>query len=207
MREYAVDELARHLRGALGMIVEGRDCRKDCGACLGGELHVAQMDAVEWSLADAQDEGAALLEADIGGPMDEIRGQAVGDSGEGSHGAGKHDHGAGGIASAGDAGTDVGIRMLAELCAGSAKKFFSEAGASAKAKLFCEDTQRAFGRDEVNAGDALVGGQGTQHLDGIDAAAGSGDGEGQVARGWNGFRHWNDYRLGANQTLRRRVFI
>lgn len=50
------------------------------------------MDAVERCLADAEDEGAALLEADIGGTLDEIGGDAVGDTGESSHGAGENDH-------------------------------------------------------------------------------------------------------------------
>ncbi len=79
------------------------------------------MDAVEGRLAYAEDERAVLLEADIGGAVDEIRGEAVGDGGERSHGAGKNDHGVGGVAAAGDVGADVGVGVLAKFCAGCAE--------------------------------------------------------------------------------------
>ena len=143
------------------MIVEGWNCREDGGSRLGCELHITQMYAVEWSLADAKDEGAALLEADIGRSMDEIRGQAVGDSSEGSHGAGKHDHGAGGIASAGDAGADVGVGVLVEFGDGSTDEFFCETVAAAQAQLFGEDAKGVFRGDEVDVSDAFVSGEST----------------------------------------------
>ena len=61
MRENPMDELARHFCGGLGKIVERGDDREDGRAGVGGELHVAQVDAVEWRFADTEDEGAALL--------------------------------------------------------------------------------------------------------------------------------------------------
>ena len=43
--------------------------------------------------------------------------------------------------------------------------------------------------------DAVVYGECAEHLGGIDGAAGSRDSEGDVARGFVGFRHEDDYRL------------
>ena len=86
--EDSVDELAGHFFGGLRVVVEGGDGGEDGGSGFGGELHVAEMDAVEGSLADAEDEGAVFFEADVGGPLDEVGGEAVGDGGEGAHGAG-----------------------------------------------------------------------------------------------------------------------
>ena len=66
----SVDELAGHLGGVLGMVVEGGDYGEDSGSGVGGELHVAKVDAVERGLADAEDEGVIFLEADVGGAVD-----------------------------------------------------------------------------------------------------------------------------------------
>ena len=46
------------------------------------------MDAVEGRLADAEDEWPVFLEADVGGAVDEVLREAVGDGREGAHGAG-----------------------------------------------------------------------------------------------------------------------
>ena len=134
------------------------------------------MDAVEWCLADAEDEGAVFLEADVGGAVDEVLCEPVGDGREGAHGAGEDDHRVGGIAAAGDIGSDVGFGVLLEFGAGSAEEFFGEVVAAAEVKLFGEDAEGAVGGDEVDFGDAGVGGEGAEDLGGVDAAAGSGDG-------------------------------
>ena len=193
MGENAVDEVAGHLGCVLGMIVESGDRRKDRCACIGGELHVAQMNPVEGSLTHAEDERSALLEADIGGAVDEIGCQTVRDRGEGSHGAGKNDHGMGRVASAGDAGSDVRVDVLVKLGAWRAEKFFGEIIAAREGELFGEDAQGAFRCDEVDTRDAVVGGEGAQHFRGIDAAACSGHGKCDVA----GWAHTGDYRLPA----------
>jgi len=177
VRKDAVDELPRHLCRASRLVVERGNGGKDGGSGLSGQLHIAQMDPIERSLAHAKDKRMALFEADVGGAMDEVAGEAIGDGGERSHGAGKHDHGAGGIASAGDAGADVGVCVLPELIGRCSEQFFCKIVASAQLKFFREDTQGAFGRNEVNARDAIVRSESTQHLDGIDASTGSGYGE------------------------------
>lgn len=107
MCEDSVDELAGHFAGALRQIVKRGDGGEDGRSGVGGELHVAQVDAVEGSLADAEDEWATFLKADVGGALDEVRGETVGDGGERSHGAGKNDHAVGGITAAGDVRADV----------------------------------------------------------------------------------------------------
>jgi len=121
VRKDAMDEVPRHLGGALRVIVERRDRREDGGSCVGRELHVAQVDAVERRLAHAEDERATLLEADVGGAMDEVGGEAVGDGCERSHGAGKNHHRVGGIATACDVRAYVGVGMLAKFFAGGAE--------------------------------------------------------------------------------------
>ena len=107
---------------------------------------------------------------------------------------------AGGAASAGDAGADVGFGVLANfgVRAGRAEELFDQAVAAAELQFFGEDAQRSFRRDEVNVGDAGVGVEGAEHFCGEDGAAGAGDGEGE-AEGWRGgfggAGHESDYRL------------
>src|SRR5207247_1792675 len=103
-----------------------------------------------WRLADAEEEGAALLEADVGGSLDEVGGEAVGDGGEGSHGAREDDHGVGGVAAAGDVGSDVGVGMLLDLWGGAAEEFFGEVIAAAQMELLGEDAEGVLRGDEVD---------------------------------------------------------
>jgi hypothetical protein len=186
--EDSVDEVAGHVLGGLGVVVEGGDRGEDGGAGVEGELHVAEMDAVEGSLADAEDQGAVFFEADVGGALDQVRGEAVGDGGEGAHGAGKDDHRVGGVAAAGDVGADVGFRMLLDFRGCAAEEFFCEVVAAAEVELFCEDSEGVFADDEVYFCDTRVSGEGAKDLGGVDAAAGSGYGECDVA-GLRGFGH------------------
>ena len=165
-----------------GQVVEGGHDREDGGAGVRRELHVAQVDAVEGGLAHAEDEAAALLEADIGGSLDEVRGEAVGDAGERAHGAWQNDHAVGGIAAAGDGGADVGFGVLMDfgVWAGCAEELFDQAVAAAELQFFGEDAQGGFRGDEVDVGDAGVGIEGAQHFGGEDGAAGAGDGKGKA---------------------------
>jgi len=133
------------------------------------------VNAVERCLADAEDEGATLLEADVGGTLDEIGGDAVGDTCESSHGAGENDHAVGGVAAGGDVGPDVRVGVLLDLGAGFAEEFGDESVAAAELHLFGEDAEGGFGGDEVDFGDAGVGGEGAQDFRSVDGAAGSGD--------------------------------
>jgi hypothetical protein len=134
------------------------------------------VDAVERGLAVAEDEGAVFLEADVGGAVDEVLCDAVGDGRKGAHGAGKDDHGVGGVAAAGDVGADVGFGVLLEFGAGGSEEFFGEVVATAQVQLFGEDAEGAVGGYEVDLCYTLVGGEGAQDLRGVDAAASPGDG-------------------------------
>ena len=129
--EDSMDEVAGHVLDGLRVIVEGGDDGEDGGTGVGCQLHVAEMDAIEGSLADAEDERAIFFEADIGGAVDEVLREAVGDGGESAHGAGKDDHGGGGIAAASDVGSDVGVGMLLDFWRWRAEEFFCEAVAAA----------------------------------------------------------------------------
>jgi hypothetical protein len=196
--EYAVDELAGHVGGVLRVVVQGWDDREDGGSCIRGELHIAQVDAVEGGLAHAEDEGAILFEADVGSALDEIGGESTGDARQGTHGTGQDDHGCGGVAAAGNVGGDVGLGVLLELEAGGAEELFGEIVAAAQVKLFGEDAEGALRGDEIDLCDAGVGGEDAQYLDGINAAAGSGYGEGNIARRLKVLRHRDDYRRWGN---------
>ena len=92
MLQHAVDVVARDVFDCLRMVVESGDDGEDGGAGFGDGGHVADVDEVEWGLADAEDEAATLLEADVGCALDEVAGKAVSDGAEGAHGAGENDH-------------------------------------------------------------------------------------------------------------------
>ena len=174
--EDAVDEVAGHIFCGLRVIVKSGDCGEDGGAGVGGELHVAKMDAVEGGFANAEEQGAIFFEADIGGALDQVGSEAVGDGGEGAHGAGKDDHRVGGVAAAGDVGAYVGFSVLFDLWGWSAEKFFYEVVAAAEMELFGEDAEGVFADDEIDFGDAIILHGDAEELGGIYAAAGSGDG-------------------------------
>jgi hypothetical protein len=184
----SVDEVAGHVLGRLRVVVEGGDRGEDGGSGVGGELHVAKMDAIEGGFADAEDQGAVFFEADIGGAVDEVGGEADGYGGEGAHGAGEDDHGGGGIAAAGDVGAYVGFGVLLDFVGWGAEEFFYEVGAAAEMEFFGQDSEGVFADDEIDFGDAIVLHGGAEELGGVDAAAGSGYGEGDVA-GLRGFGH------------------
>lgn len=184
--ENAVDEVASHVCGGLRVIVEGRDAGVDDGAGVGGELHVADVDAVEGGFANAEDEGAAFFKGDVCGALDEGGGEAVADGSKSSHGAGKDDGGEGGIAAAGDAGADVRVVMLFDLGAWEAEKFLDEVAAAAEMKLLSQDAEGVGADDEIDLGDTRISVEGTEHLRRVDGAAGTGDGESEIEGGLDG---------------------
>ena len=121
-----------------------------------------------------------LLEANVGGALDEVGCHAIGNAGQRAHGAGQDNHSVGGSAAAGDAGPDVCLRVLDNLgvrAVVGAEEFLCECVASAELHLFGEDAQRCLAGDEVYIGDARVGVEGAQHLGGKYGTAGPGDGE------------------------------
>lgn len=170
MSQDAGDELARHLFGVNWVVVEGGDYRKDYRSCFGGEGHVAEMDAVEGGFADAEDEWAAFLERDVCGAGYECVGEAVGDGGERAHGAWENDHSGGWMAAAGDGCAYVFVGVLDGFLWLGAEEFFREAVAAGDIEFFGEDAEGVFTGDEMDAGDAVVGFEGTEHGAGEDGA-------------------------------------
>ena len=142
--EDAVDELVRHFGRRMGPVVQGGDGGEDGGAGIRGEAHIAEVDAIEGRFADAEQEWSALLEANIGSPMDEVGGEAVGDGRERSHGTGKDDHSIAGAAATGDAGADVGVGVLRDFSGALSKKLQGKIVATADLQLGGEDAQGVF---------------------------------------------------------------
>ena len=181
--EDSVDEVAGHVLGGLRVVVESGNGGEDGGAGVGGKLHVAEVDAVEGCLADAEDERPLFFEADVGGALDEVGGEAVGDGGEGAHGTGKDDHGGGGVAAAGDVGADVGVGVLLEPRAGGTDKLFCEVVTAAQIEFFGEYPECAFGGYEVDFFYSCILCEGAEDFGGVDGATSSGYGQRDVV-GW-----------------------
>ena len=72
MRQHAVGELAAMASKVGGLVIEGRNQGKDGSSGIGGAVHVADMDFVERRLADAQHQRTLLLQADVGGALDQL---------------------------------------------------------------------------------------------------------------------------------------
>ncbi len=177
MLKDAGDVVAGYVFDRLWVVVEGGDYGEDGGASFCGGSHVADMDEVERGFADAEDERAAFLEADVGGSLDEVLREAVSDAGEGSHGTGKDDHAVGGIGAAGDGCADVFVGELPDFCRGAAEELFNERVAAVDGGLLCKHAESAGGDDEIDVGDTVVGFKGEEHFAGEECPAGSGDGK------------------------------
>ena len=160
----AVSEFARHHIQARGPIVEGRDQRKDRGAGVGRSVHVADMDFVERCFAYAQHQWALFFQADVGGALDQVGGDAVSDAREGSDTARDNNHGASGIGAAGDVRADVGIGLLVNFAFASADELTNEVATAAKTELFRHDSKGTVRGDEVYGLDALVAFDGKQEM-------------------------------------------
>src|SRR5215470_13790704 len=75
--EDTAGELVRHLVERGRAKVVGRNERKDGGTCIGGTVQVAKVNFVEWGFADAEHKRTFLLEADVGGALNQVRSDAV----------------------------------------------------------------------------------------------------------------------------------
>ncbi len=199
MGERAKCELAGHVIQAGGLIVERRNQRIDRSPSVGGPVHVADVDLVEGRLADAQHQRAFFLEANIGSPLNELRGNAIGDPGQRPHAAGNDDHGIRRVRTAGDVGPNVGVRLLVNLRRRFADDLFQKIAAAAKAKLFGHDAQSAVGGDEVDGLNTFVAFDGQKKLFQKNASAGASSRHGQVLRRVIG-QGSSDESLGAAHT-------
>ena len=183
MGEDAAGELVRHLVERSGAEVVGGNQGKDSRSGIGSAVHVADVNFVERRFADAEYERAFFFEADVGGALDEMGGDSVGNASERSDAAGQHDHRVGRIGAAGDVGADIGVGLLLDFAGGTASKNLAdEIVAAGDFEFFRHDAQRAVGGDEVDGFDAVVAVHGEQELAQKDCAAGASGRNGQVLR-------------------------
>jgi len=115
MGQNAIHELARDVISRGWAEVERWNYGKNRCSSPSCERHVAQMDSTEWCLANAQDQWPALLQAHIGGALDEVISGAVGDPPQRSHAARQDDHGIRGIRATRYIGSDIVIVLLMDL--------------------------------------------------------------------------------------------
>ena len=99
-----------------GAVVEGGDEREDGSPGIGGSVHVADVNLIQRRLADAEHQGLSFFESYIGGALDELRGDAVGDARQGTNTAGDDDHPIARIGTAGHVGADIGIGLQTGFC-------------------------------------------------------------------------------------------
>jgi len=140
--EHAASELAGHDGGIGGRLIEGRNAGEDGGAGLGGQRHVAQVNAIEGRLAHAEDEGAAFLERDVGGAGDERVGQAERDGRERAHGTWENNHSIGWMAAAGNGRADIGVGVLDYFRGFGGEQFLHKIITARNAEFLGEHTQR-----------------------------------------------------------------
>jgi hypothetical protein len=187
LTENAADILLGEVVNCFGPVVESGHGGHDDGAGIVGPQHVLKMDAIEGSLADAEDERAAFLEADVSGAGEQIFGEAVSDFGEGSGGTRDDGHAIDRSGAGGDGCAYVFIGKVGDFCSAGLGE---ERGESFEVldddvELGREKALASFADDEKNLGDARVGVEMLEDGAGVESAAGSGDadGNGAAARG------------------------
>src|SRR5208283_2012935 len=140
------------------------------------------VDEVEGRLAHAEDEWAALLQADVGGALDELDRHAVGDPRQRSHTAWQDNHGVGLVGTACYVGADVGVVLLADFLRSSPQQLIDQLVAAGDLELFGHHAQSAVGENKVDGRDALIALQRVEQVLGKDGAACASDGDGQGSR-------------------------
>jgi len=86
------DHEVHQLADLLGLVVEARRGGHDGDAEAGEAQHVLEVDGGVRRLAGHEDQLAAFFEHHIGGALDEVVRGAVGNGGQGAHGAGADHH-------------------------------------------------------------------------------------------------------------------
>ena len=185
MGEDAAGELVGHLVERGWAEVVGGDERKDGRSGVGGAVHVADVNFVERGFADREHKRTLFFEANVGGTLDQVRGDAIGNAGERADATGEHDHRVGGIRAAGDVGTDICVGLLMNLARQrrfASENLADEVVAAFEAKFFGHDAQRAVGCDEVDGLNAVVAINGEQEMAQEDCTACAGGDDGQIVR-------------------------
>ena len=195
MCQDAAGKFMRHLVERGWKEVVGRDERKDGRACVSRPIHVADVDFVQWSFADAKHQRTFLLQANVGGSLDEMRSDSIGDASQGSDTARQHDHSFGGIRAAGNVGADIRVGLLLNFAGSGSEQLLDKVVAAAEVEFFGHHSQGAVGRDEVDSVDALVALDDLQQLAEKNCATGASRSDGQV------FGHGVHLLLGAAHVI------
>ena len=182
MGEHAVGEFAGHVIKACRAVVERRNEREDRSSGICGSVHVADVNLIERRLADAEHQRPSFFESYIGGALDELGSDAVGNAGTRSNTAGDDDHPTARVRTAGHIRTDIGIRLQLDLAGGFAQDLADQIAASTQREFFGEDAQGTVGSNEVDGLDAGIAFDGKQKLFEKDRSAGACRGYGQVVR-------------------------
>jgi hypothetical protein len=169
--EQAPDGMVDEFVERAGPGVEGRHRREDDAAHLGHGRHVAQVREVERGFAGDQHQAAALLEHHVGRARDQVVRQAVGDTGQGFHRAGRHHHAGTAERAAGDGRADVPDVV------DDVGERLDVAAAQVELLLGRHDARRR--HHEVRFA-GLGGAQRLQQAHAVDGAAGPGDGHDQA---------------------------
>ena len=181
MSQNAIGELPCHDFGACWPIVKGRDEGEDSRSGIGGPVHIADVDFIEGSLADTEHKRALLLEADVSRALNQVRGDAIGNAGQGADAAGDHDHAVTRIRATGDIGADISVCLLLDLAGLVPEQLLDEVIAAGDAEFFGHDAQGAVGSDEVHNGNMLVTLDREQKLLEEQGTAGAGGRNGEIS--------------------------
>lgn len=173
MLEDPADELRRHLPGGLRLVVKRGNHGKDRRTRIGGPSHVADVDLVQGRFTNAQHQPALLLEADIGGPLDQLVCQAIGDLGKGTHTAGNDHHRIGRIRARSNGRPNIVVIKGFDLGGLRSEKLLEQARSTAQPKFLSDHAKGAIGGNKVRLFNTLVGFDPAQHLPQEDRAAGS----------------------------------
>lgn len=114
------------------------------------------MNFVEGRFADAENELTFLLEANVGGSLDQMRRDSVGDTSQSADAARYDDHGARRVRAAGNVGSDIGVRLLFNFSRVAADDLLDEVAAAAKAQFLGHDTESAVRGNEVDVFNAGI---------------------------------------------------
>lgn len=183
MRQHTAAELVGHLvKSRRAEIVRGNQ-GKDGRTGIGSTIHVADMNFIERRFAYAEDQWAPLLETNIGGALDQMRRDAIGDTSQSAHAAWQNNHRARGIRTAGDVGSDIGVRLLMNFSRVAADELLNESAPAAKAQFLRHDAERAVRGDEVHALNPGIAFEGREQMASEQCATGSGRSDGQVLDG------------------------
>ena len=185
MGEDAAGELVGHLVESGRTEVVRGDEGKYGRAGVGGPVHVADVNFVERSFADAEHQRTFFFEADVSGAFDQVRGDAVCNAGKGSHAAGNNDHGVGGIRTTRNVSADISVGLLMDFAGRVSEHLAHQVATAAEFEFFGNDAQGAAGGDEVDRLNAFVAFDSEQQVAEEQRPAGAGGGDGEILR-WVG---------------------